>query len=60
VSGSRSVWGFQAPIVLLHIPKKPGGIGADVAKVEGTVMELKRNWPVYCNSSVDKEQFWVI
>jgi hypothetical protein len=41
-------------------PKKPGGIGADVAKVEGTVMELKRNWPVYCNPSGDKEQFWII
>jgi hypothetical protein len=60
VCQDHEVSGDPKHTLYCSISKKPGGMGADVAKIEGTVMDLKINWPVYCNPSVDKEQFWVI
>ena len=60
VCQDHEVFGDPKHTLYCSMSKKPGGICADLAKVEGTVMELKRIWPVYCNPSVDKEQFWVI
>lgn len=60
VCQDHEVFGDPKHLLYCSISKKLGGMRADVAKVEGTVMELKRNWPVYLNPSVDKEQFWAV